>query len=190
MGATACLERTSQAVRNEFFQIDNEPMNNGFTPDAYAEIVNVYGSRLRAVAPQARIIACGQKRSNDMGGSEKVIDLAGKNFDILGCHNYEYEPENFEPGLRRIRDYFTKLRDNMRGSKQVVGNSGICGVGGHAFLWENGGPAVNLDSLVLPGSDLQVINAFFINDAGEIVCRGKLANGDRHASPADPRRRG
>jgi alpha-N-arabinofuranosidase len=101
----------------KFFQIDNEPMNNGFTPDAYAEIVNVYGSRLRAVAPQARIIACGQKRSNDMGWSEKVIDLAGENFDILGCHNYEYEPANFESGLRRIRDYLTKLRDYVRGSK-------------------------------------------------------------------------
>ena len=86
-------------------------MNNGFTPEKYAEIVNVYGSRLRAIAPQARIVACGQKRSTDMSWSEKVIDFAGENFDILGCHNYEYEPENFETGLRRIRDYLTKLRD-------------------------------------------------------------------------------
>ena len=59
------------------FQIDNEPMNNGFTPETYAEIVNVYGSRLRSIAPHARIVACGQKRSNDMDWSEKVIDLAG-----------------------------------------------------------------------------------------------------------------
>jgi alpha-N-arabinofuranosidase len=73
----------------KFFQIDNEPMNNGFTPEKYAEIVNVYGSRLRAIAPQARIVACGQKRSNDMMWSEKVIDLAGENFDIRECHNYE-----------------------------------------------------------------------------------------------------
>ena len=99
------------------FQIDNEPMNNGFTPEQYAEIVNVYGSRLRAIAPNARIVACGQKRSNDMVWSEKVIDLAGENFDVLGCHNYEYEPENFETGLRRIRDYLTKLRDYVRASK-------------------------------------------------------------------------
>ncbi len=98
------------------FQIDNEPMNNGFTPEAYAEIVNVYGSRLRQIAPQARIVACGQKRSNDMDWSEKIIDLAGANFDILGCHNYEYEPQNFETGLRRIRDYLTKLRDYVRAS--------------------------------------------------------------------------
>lgn len=102
----------------KFFQIDNEPMNNGFAPEQYAEIVNVYGSRLRSIAPNARIVACGQKRSNDMDWSEKVIDLAGDNFDILGCHNYEYEPENFETGLRRIRDYLTKLRDYVRASKQ------------------------------------------------------------------------
>ncbi|MFB3779560.1 MAG: alpha-N-arabinofuranosidase [Bryobacteraceae bacterium] len=99
-----------------YFQIDNEPMNNGFTPEKYAEVVNVYGSRLRAIAPGAKIVACGQKRSNDMGWSQKVIDLAGKNFDILGVHNYEYEPENFETGLRRIGDYLVKLRDYVRGS--------------------------------------------------------------------------
>jgi len=99
-----------------YFQIDNEPMNHGLTPEKYAEIVNVYGSRLRAIAPKARIVACGQKRSNDMVWSEKVIDLAGKNFDILGVHNYEYEPANFETGLRRIRDYLWKLRDYVRAS--------------------------------------------------------------------------
>jgi alpha-L-arabinofuranosidase len=101
----------------KLFQIDNEPMNNGFTPEKYAEIVNIYGSRLRAIAPQARIVACGQKRSTDMSWSEKIIDLAGANFDILGCHNYEYEPGNFETGLNRIRDYLTKLRDYVRDSK-------------------------------------------------------------------------
>ena len=49
-----------------------------------------------------------------MAWSQKVIDLAGKNFDILGVHNYEYEPENFETGLMRIRDYLLKLRDYIR----------------------------------------------------------------------------
>jgi alpha-L-arabinofuranosidase len=47
-----------------------------------------------------------------------VIDLAGKNFDVLGVHNYEYESENFETGLRRIRDYLGKLRDYIRASKR------------------------------------------------------------------------
>ena len=99
-----------------YFQIDNEPMNNGFSAEKYAEIVNVYGGRLRSIAPQARIVACGQKRSNDMAWSQTVIDLAGQNFDILGCHNYEYEPDNFETGLRRIRGYLSTLRDYVRAS--------------------------------------------------------------------------
>jgi alpha-N-arabinofuranosidase len=99
-----------------YFQIDNEPMNHGLTPEQYSGIVNLYGGRLRAIAPKARIVACGQKRSNDMVWSQKVIDLAGKNFDVLGVHNYEYEPENFETGLRRIRDYLAKLRDYIRAS--------------------------------------------------------------------------
>jgi alpha-L-arabinofuranosidase len=99
-----------------YFQIDNEPMNNGFTAEKYAEVVNVYGRRLRAIAPQARIVACGQKRSNDMIWSQKLIDFAGEHFDILGCHNYEYEPDCFETGLRRIREYLVKLRDYVRGS--------------------------------------------------------------------------
>ncbi len=101
----------------KLFQIDNEPMNNGFTPEAYAEIVNLYGGEIRKIAPDAKIVACGQKRSSDMDWSEKVIDLAGNNFDILGCHNYEYEPENFETGLPRLRNYLTKLRDYVRVSK-------------------------------------------------------------------------
>ncbi|HEX4566821.1 MAG TPA: hypothetical protein VH138_09325, partial [Vicinamibacterales bacterium] len=79
-----------------YFQIDNEPMNNGFTPERYAAIVNLYGSRLRHIAPDAVVIACGQKRSNDMPWSEKVIDLAGSNFDVLGVHNYEYDSDLFE----------------------------------------------------------------------------------------------
>jgi len=99
-----------------YFQIDNEPMNNGFSPEHYAAVVNLYGRRLRQIAPDAVIIACGQKRSNDMAWSEKVIDLAGSNFDVLGVHNYEYESDLFESGLRRIRDYLVKLRDYVRTS--------------------------------------------------------------------------
>lgn len=99
------------------FQIDNEPMNNGFTAESYADIVKVYGPRIRDAAPDATIIACGQKRSNDMEWSEKMIDLAGSHFDVLGCHNYEYEPANFETGLRRIKDYLNKLSEYVEGSK-------------------------------------------------------------------------
>jgi alpha-N-arabinofuranosidase len=92
-----------------YFQVDNEPMNHKLTPEQYAEIVNVYGSSLRKIAPDSKIVACGQKRSNDLNWSQKVIDIAGNNFDILGCHNYEYETENFQSGVQRISDYVLKL---------------------------------------------------------------------------------
>ncbi len=97
-----------EPYRIPYFQIDNEPMNHGLSPEEYAEIVNVYGSRLRNIAPDSRIVACGQKRSNDMIWTQKLVDIAGENFDILGCHNYEYEPENYQVGVRRIEDYLEK----------------------------------------------------------------------------------
>jgi alpha-L-arabinofuranosidase len=123
----------------KLFQIDNEPMNNGFTPEAYADVVNVYGRRLREIAPNARIVACGQKRSSDMDWSEKVIDLAGENFDILGCHNYEYQPEDFETGLRRIRDYLVKLRDYIRASQHPHIEVGVLEWSlQHTFDWRAG----------------------------------------------------
>ena len=102
--------------RVPYFQIDNEPMNNNFTAERYAAVVNVYGSQLRKIAPGSRIIACGQKRSNDMAWSQTVIDLAGANFDILGVHNYEYESDRYQEGVQRIGDYLRKLRDYVRGS--------------------------------------------------------------------------
>ncbi len=101
----------------KYLQIDNEPMNHGLTPAQYAEIVNVYGAALRRIAPQAKIIACGQKRSNDMNWSQTVVDVAGNNFDILGCHNYEYEPDKYVEGVSRIEGYLVKLREYIRRSE-------------------------------------------------------------------------
>jgi alpha-L-arabinofuranosidase len=116
-GKTRAANGHAEPYDVRYFQIDNEPMNFGLSPDRYAEIVNAYGSQLRKIAPRARIVACGQKRSNDMNWSEKLVDIAGDNFDILGCHNYEYENESFETGLRRIQDYLVKLRDYIRASR-------------------------------------------------------------------------
>jgi len=41
--------------------------------------------------------------------------------------------------------------------------------GGHAWLWENGGPIVDLNTLVPPGSNLTLEFAQNINDRGEIA---------------------
>jgi probable HAF family extracellular repeat protein len=69
---------------------------------------------------------------------------------------------------------------NSRG--QIVGSgSAVCGPEDHAFLWENGGPIVDLATLVLLGAAVTLIEAIYINDRGEIAARGKLANGDERA---------
>jgi probable HAF family extracellular repeat protein len=69
----------------------------------------------------------------------------------------------------------------INASGQIVGVSSPCGQSGHGFLWENGGPIVDLQTLVLPGSDLTIAEVFYINDRGEIAGFGTLPNGDQHA---------
>jgi probable HAF family extracellular repeat protein len=63
---------------------------------------------------------------------------------------------------------------NSRG--QVVGASqsaaGGCNLFTSAFLWENGGPSVDLNTLVPSDSALDLTGAFWINDRGEITGRG------------------
>ena len=69
----------------------------------------------------------------------------------------------------------------INSSGQIVGDAGVCFVGGDAWLWENGGPMVDLNTLALPGSGMHLADARLINDRGEIVCTGVLSNGDLHA---------
>ena len=58
---------------------------------------------------------------------------------------------------------------NARG--QVVGGSSDCRNFLHAFLWEEGGPMFDLNTLIPPGSGMQLTNAFNINDRGEILAK-------------------
>jgi len=64
---------------------------------------------------------------------------------------------------------------------QIVGSSTTCTEFLHGFLWENGGPMIDLNALVLPGSGLTVRDGTQINDRGEIAGHGVLPNGDVHA---------
>ena len=67
---------------------------------------------------------------------------------------------------------------------QIVGGSqnAACSDFTHAVLWENGEPGVDLNSLIPPGTNLQLTVADWINDRGEIVGLGHdptCPNGDR-----------
>jgi probable HAF family extracellular repeat protein len=58
---------------------------------------------------------------------------------------------------------------NARG--QIVGGSSDCHNFLHAFVWEEGGPMIDLNTVIPPGSGLQLTNAFNINDRGEILVK-------------------
>jgi probable HAF family extracellular repeat protein len=67
------------------------------------------------------------------------------------------------------------VAESVNLSGQVVGASqssaGGCDFYTSAILWENGGPSVDLNTLVPPGSML-LLGATWINDRGEITGRG------------------
>jgi probable HAF family extracellular repeat protein len=80
---------------------------------------------------------------------------------------------------------------SINASGQVVGSSYGCGGSSFlaAFLWENGGPMVDLNTLVLPHPGVQLDGGdIYINDRGEILSSGTLQNGDRHAFLLNPDR--
>jgi probable HAF family extracellular repeat protein len=71
------------------------------------------------------------------------------------------------------------LADAINSSGQIVGLSGDCGEVERAFLWQHGGPMLDLNTLVVPpSSGLTIKEAFFINDGGEIYASAKLPNGN------------
>lgn len=69
---------------------------------------------------------------------------------------------------------------SINASEQVVGNLLLTN-GTAGFLAEGGGSAVDLNTLIPPGSGLQITEADEINDRGEIVGDGTDANGNNHA---------
>ena len=66
---------------------------------------------------------------------------------------------------------------------QIIGNSvsGECDHDLHPFLWENGGPMVDLNTLIPPNSGLVLHETQYINERGEITGAAFLPNGEEHA---------
>lgn len=71
---------------------------------------------------------------------------------------------------------------SINSSGQVVGLSGPNGcITVLPFLWEDGGPMVDLNTLVPSNSSIQLHEALQINDRGEIAGNGVDASGNNHA---------
>lgn len=72
------------------------------------------------------------------------------------------------PGDACANAYFVNDHGQVVGTSE---NRELCSVptGEHAFLWEDGGPMVDLNTLIPPGASLQLTFAVAINNAGEIA---------------------
>jgi probable HAF family extracellular repeat protein len=72
---------------------------------------------------------------------------------------------------------------SINSKAQIVGfSTAVCGgAPTHGFLWANGGPMIDLNTLVAPGSGLTLNTPTSINARGEIAGTGTLANGKTHA---------
>lgn len=113
---------------------------------------------------------------NDAGEAVGRADLPGSQ-----VHHAVLWKEHVMYDLGTPEGFACSTAESINSRRQVVGDSGACFVGGNGFLWENGGPILTLQSLVVAGSDItHVLGALFINDRGEIFAVGTLANGDTH----------
>ena len=127
----------------------------------------------------------GMQDLGTLGGDTGVTNWINDNGDIAGKADLQQQqsPEDHHAVLWRhgvaidlgaFPEDTSSNAYNVNSHGQVVGTSEdrahmLIGVGEHAFLWEGGGPIVDLNTLIPPGSSLQLTYAVGINDAGEIV---------------------
>jgi probable HAF family extracellular repeat protein len=124
-----------------------------------------------------------------LGGTQSTAWAINDSTEIVGealiLDNAEVHAFLWKRGrmadLGTVADCQGSIADSINAKGQVVGESFDCGVNSHAFLWEDGGPAIDLNTFVPPGSDLDLTEALFVSDRGEIAGRALLPNGDSHA---------
>jgi probable HAF family extracellular repeat protein len=78
----------------------------------------------------------------------------------------------------------TSFAEEINSHGQVVGRSRTGDPTNpiqHAFLWEDGGPMIDLNALIPANSSLLLLDAAYINDRGEIAGHGLTPNGENHA---------
>jgi probable HAF family extracellular repeat protein len=108
---------------------------------------------------------------NDAGDIAGKADLPGpqpQNHDAVLWRNDVMIDLGTLSGDSCANAYYVNSRGQVVGTSE---NRDLCSLssGEHAFLWENDGPMVDLNTLITPGSSLQLTYAVAINNRGEIA---------------------
>jgi probable HAF family extracellular repeat protein len=109
---------------------------------------------------------------NDEGDIVGKVDLPGPltpqdHHAVLWRHGVMIDLGTF-PEDTSSNAYYVNSRGQVVGTSEDRAHM-VIGVGEHAFLWEEGGPMVDLNTLIPAGSSLQLTYAVAINDRGEIA---------------------
>jgi probable HAF family extracellular repeat protein len=119
----------------------------------------------------------------------QVVGLSGVPGDIY-WHAFLWTNKDGMRDLGTLPGDFYSLANNINNKNQAVGISFPATGDGRAVIWQNG--VINdLNTLIPPGSHLYLLEAFGINDRGQIAGWGRLANGDHRAfllTPCDEER--
>lgn len=108
---------------------------------------------------------------NDRGDIAGKADLPGaapQSHDAVLWRNGKAIDLGVLPGDSCSNAYYVNLRGQVVGTSE---NREFCSifVGEHAFLWEKGGPMIDLNAVIPPHPDLELTYAVAINDRGEIA---------------------
>ena len=108
---------------------------------------------------------------NNAGEVIGVADLPGGNYPS-GPHNAFFWKDGVKTDLGNLGA--TSFAHSINSKGQVVGGSRVSFVPSqaNAFLWEQGGPMIDLNTLIPANSSLHLSVAKRINDRGEIIGAG------------------
>ena len=121
-----------------------------------------------------------------LGGSNSEAWFANDAGDVIGRADFSPDSADHHAFLWShgvMKDLGTpnvglvcSTAEGINAKRQVVGDSGVCGVGGTGWLWEEGS-IVDLNTLVPSDTKVHVAGAAAINDRGEIVAGGLPGDG-------------
>lgn len=130
--------------------------------------------------------ATGMRDLGSLGGSYGHPNWINEAGDVVGISSTAdsllrafYWHDGHMVNLGTLGTDPSSLADGINNRGQIVGIS-YGDSDQRGFVSDRGGPIIDLNTLIRPGSKLHILDALSINDRGEIVGTALLPNGDVH----------